>query len=151
MFIEKYDYLCSQIGKSPNAVAKELSIASGTVSEWRKGRKPQNSTIKKIAGYFGVPVEYFKEDSSPAVVSSVSGKLIVGNPLTSHEHSVIMAYRAHPEMQLAIDKLLGIDESSNLPVHTAANSDNKVYDEYTNLDNEEFMAMKDEPRREDVT
>ena len=58
MFFETYNQLCKNIGKSANKVAKELSIASGTVSEWKKGRAPQNSTLLKIAQYFNVSVDY---------------------------------------------------------------------------------------------
>lgn len=58
MFWENYNLLCVKVGKSPNAVAKELDIASGTVTEWKKGKRiPQNATLLKIADYFGVPVE----------------------------------------------------------------------------------------------
>ena len=58
MFWDIFVNLCAQNGESPNKVAKNLSIASGTVSEWKKGRVPQNATLKKIADYFGVTVDY---------------------------------------------------------------------------------------------
>lgn len=58
MFWERFNYLCAKKGISANAAAKELSIASGTVSEWKKGRVPLNSTLKKIANYFDVPVDF---------------------------------------------------------------------------------------------
>ena len=59
MFWNIFENLCKQNGKSPNAVAKELSIASGTVTEWKKGnRNPQNATLKKISDYFNVSVDY---------------------------------------------------------------------------------------------
>lgn len=58
MFFENFRKLCAEIGKSPNKVAKELSISSGAVSEWKKGRVPQNATQLKIANYFGVSVDY---------------------------------------------------------------------------------------------
>lgn len=59
MFWKKYNSLCVERGESANAVAKKLNIASGTVTEWKNGRKPRNSTLLKIADYFGVSVEYF--------------------------------------------------------------------------------------------
>ncbi len=58
MFLEIFNELCLKRGEAPNTVAKKLHIASGTVSEWKKGRVPQNSTLKKLADYFGVSVEY---------------------------------------------------------------------------------------------
>lgn len=55
----KFDSLCAKIGKSPSAVAIELGIAKSTVSGWKSGRNgATNATLKKIADYFGVTVEY---------------------------------------------------------------------------------------------
>ncbi|MCI7692763.1 MAG: helix-turn-helix domain-containing protein, partial [Oscillospiraceae bacterium] len=61
MFFDTFCQLCKNKGVSPNGVAKELSIASGTVSEWKKGRVPQNATLLKIADYFGVPADTLLE------------------------------------------------------------------------------------------
>ena len=55
----KFDSLCAKIGKSPSAVAIELGIAKSTVSGWKSGRNgATNATLKKIADYFGVTVDY---------------------------------------------------------------------------------------------
>ena len=58
MFFNNYESLCRNKGLSPNAVAKTLSISSGSVTEWKKGRIPQNATLKKIADYFNVSTDY---------------------------------------------------------------------------------------------
>ena len=58
MFWNNYVTLCAKRGVSPNAVAKSLSIASGTVTNWKNGAVPQNATLKKIADYFNVTVDY---------------------------------------------------------------------------------------------
>ena len=64
MFWDKYFALCSKIGKTPNAVAKEIGIASGTLTGWKKHNKvPLDMTIKKVADYFGVPISYFSEEA----------------------------------------------------------------------------------------
>jgi transcriptional regulator with XRE-family HTH domain len=68
MFWDRYSDLCAKKGESPNAVAKNLKIASGTVTEWKNGREPRNSTALKIASYFGVSVDYIigkSNDPSP--------------------------------------------------------------------------------------
>lgn len=72
MFYDVFNALCAEKGESANGVAKKLGIASGTVSEWKSGRFPRNTTLKKIADYFGVSVEYLlgKEETQkekPAV------------------------------------------------------------------------------------
>lgn len=64
MFWDKYFVLCSKIGKTPNAVAKEIGISSGTLTGWKKHNKvPLDMTIKKVADYFGVPISYFSEEA----------------------------------------------------------------------------------------
>ena len=45
-------------------------------------------------------------------------------PLTQHEKDVVTAYRNKPEMQPAIDKLLGIEDDELIAVPVAARSEN---------------------------
>lgn len=58
MFWEIFSGLCSQRGKSPNAVAKELKISSGSITNWKNGTIPNNSALLKLANYFNVSVDY---------------------------------------------------------------------------------------------
>ena len=58
MFWDRLIELCNQRGISPNFVAKELGITSGTVTSWKKGGVPRDTTMKKIADYFGTSVSY---------------------------------------------------------------------------------------------
>lgn len=99
MFFEIYNQLCRNIGKSANKVAKDLSIASGTVSEWKKGRIPQNSTLLKIAEYFDVSVDYLlgntDEKNTPNTVSSIEGI-----DLTQSEQEIIQMLRKMDRDQL---------------------------------------------------
>lgn len=75
MFWDKYFALCSKIGKSPNAVAKEIGISSGTLTGWKKHNKvPLDMTIKKVADYFGVPVSYFSEEDQETEKSPAPDK-----------------------------------------------------------------------------
>ena len=68
MFWNIFFSLCAEKGRSPNAVAKELSIASGTVTAWKNGKVPHHGTLLKLASYFGVTVDYLlgNEPASPA-------------------------------------------------------------------------------------
>ena len=113
MFWEKYVMLCANKGISPNAVAKELSISSGSVTNWKNGAIPQNLALKKIAEYFNVTVDYLlgKTDNpaSSDGVSSVTG-------LSDIEIRLIRAYRENADMQSAVNKLLGIETEKAGPV-----------------------------------
>lgn len=99
MFWDKYFDLCSTVNKSPNAVAKEIGISSGALTGWKRERKtPYDSTIKKVADYFGVPMSYFAEDkkSPPPVVGSGNAKIDeiirIASGLSSEDVEKLIAY-----------------------------------------------------------
>lgn len=59
MFFDQFKLLCDQKSLSPNRVAKELNISSGSVTAWKKdGVVPNTKTLLKIADYFDVRVDY---------------------------------------------------------------------------------------------
>ena len=69
-FFTNYNLLCKAAGKSANGVAKELGIASGSVTQWKQGSTPRPATVERIAKYFGVTSEELlfgikKEPSTP--------------------------------------------------------------------------------------
>lgn len=57
MFWNTFLALCSERGVSPNAVAAELGKSSGSVTAWKNGAVPRETTLRKIADYFGVSVD----------------------------------------------------------------------------------------------
>ena len=63
VFITKLKGLQKLYNVSRRALAKEIGISSTILDYYYKGkRNPSEKTIKKIADYFNVPVEYFKDD-----------------------------------------------------------------------------------------
>lgn len=63
MFFDQYKSLCLSIGKKPNTVAKELGIASSSITQWKHGSTPRAQLLQKIADYFDVSVSYLIEES----------------------------------------------------------------------------------------
>lgn len=59
MFYEKVLILCKNKGISPSKLMDDLKMSRSNFEKWEHGATPQNRTIKKIADYFGVPVESF--------------------------------------------------------------------------------------------
>lgn len=58
--------LCAQHDTTPTAVAKALKLSSGSPSGWKNGAIPRESTLQKIADYFGMTIDEFLADSSVA-------------------------------------------------------------------------------------
>ena len=79
MFWDKFQSLCDSINKSPNKVASEIGIASGTLTNWKQGGMPRWSAIDKVCEYFHVTREYFfpsEQKEKPAASEVDVDKLI---------------------------------------------------------------------------
>lgn len=55
---EIYQKLCTEINKTPNAVALELGFSNATCTKWSKGSIPNGNNATKIAEYFSVTTDY---------------------------------------------------------------------------------------------
>ena len=64
MFWNNFVSLCVKHNTKPNPVAKALNLSSGSVTKWKNGATPNDTTLKKIADYFGVPVSALTEHSA---------------------------------------------------------------------------------------
>jgi len=54
MFYDKYIEFCNRMGKTPSSVAKEIGFNEASVTGWKKGSRPRDANLQKIADYFGV-------------------------------------------------------------------------------------------------
>ncbi len=90
MFWEKFVELCLLNGTKPNPVAKELGISSGAVTKWKSGSIPHHTTIKKIADYFGVTVDYLLgkniNNNQNRILVPVLGRVAAGVPIEAIEY-----------------------------------------------------------------
>ena len=71
MFWENFVRLCNEAGKPPSRVAAELGLAKPATVRWKKGAIPRDSTLCRIADYFGVSVESLTADGAPSVTPTV--------------------------------------------------------------------------------
>lgn len=60
---EKYQKLLGKTNKTSYQVSKETGISQTAFSNWKAGRNsPGVESLKKLADYFGVSIEYFLEE-----------------------------------------------------------------------------------------
>lgn len=77
MFWDKFVALCNQKGKSPNGACAELGFSANTATKWKQGSIPRDTTLRKIADYFGVSVSYLigvVDDPDPIALIDPSKK-----------------------------------------------------------------------------
>ena len=56
-FYSTFVSLCNSTGKSPSRVVLDVGLQKSSITRWKGGGLPTDATTKKIADYFGVPVE----------------------------------------------------------------------------------------------
>ena len=56
MFYDNYVRLCNARGEGPTVVARKVGVDKSAASRWSKGSIPRDTTLRKIADYFGVTV-----------------------------------------------------------------------------------------------
>lgn len=104
MFWSVFVDLCAKRGVSPNAVAKELTLSSGSVTSWKGGAIPRPTTIKRIADYFGVSPDLFLEKTDDPGIKKAPG--INAEGLSAARKALLDAVDGLTDEQC--EKLLGI-------------------------------------------
>lgn len=69
MFWNNFVSLCNERQKSPNGVCAELGLSTAIATRWKNGSLPRDTTLKKIANYFGVTAEELICDSTVTIVA----------------------------------------------------------------------------------
>lgn len=101
MFWEIFVKLCNEHNTKPNPVAKALNISSGAVTKWKSGTMPSDTTLYKIANYFGVTVSYLKGKENSEEDGENLKEYVV-----FHRDGKTMRVKFTPEQQKIFDALV---------------------------------------------
>lgn len=75
-----FDYICKLNKVTPNKVHEATGVATATLSEWKKGTyEPKQDKIEKIADYFHISADYFKEFDLDKVKDSLNQTVMIAN------------------------------------------------------------------------
>ena len=93
MFKKIFIELCNKKGVSPSYACKAVNITPATFSQWNENSIPRQTTLLRVADYFGVSVGYLLgKEKAPDVSSAkrgiripVYGKIAAGIPLNAIE------------------------------------------------------------------
>ena len=87
-------------GLSQQALADEIGVKQGAIGNWESGvRIPPLPTLIKLADYFAVSLDSLVGRESP--VKNYSA-------ISQSDRYLLENYHRHPEMQEAVDRLLGM-------------------------------------------
>ncbi len=152
MFWNNFVYYCNLHNVKPNNVTKAIGMSSAAATDWKKGSQPRDTALLKLAEYFGITVEDLTCDNetldTPPSTNKLTPTLSVPQ-LSEHECRVLLAYRDQPEMQPAVDRLLGITEDGYVTVYAAANSASNHKHTITRIPQEKWAEIENEPNTDE--
>lgn len=149
VFWKNFIHLCNIKNIKPNNVTKAIGLSNATATDWKNGSTPRDTTLKKIADYFGVPVSALTSDTPEVFSNNIASSITLTTPINEKESRVLFAYRSHPEMQPAIDKLLGITDDGVIVLSQAAKSSKNRKPGFTQKTSEKWANIENAPETED--
>lgn len=129
----------AELRKEKNLSMKEtavrLHLPYTTYVSYEKGdREPNSEILIKLADFYNTTVDFILGVSKSTQNNDLK--------LSNHEKKLVISYREHPEMQLSVDRLLGIEEEKVHIIPIAArNGNNKPL----KLTDSELEARKNLP------
>ena len=88
MFYDVFLELCRMRGESPSKALENMGMSKSSVTKWKKVSAPTESTLGKIANYFGVDVSIFREQAADVARVPVLGSVPAGIPIEAIEDVV---------------------------------------------------------------
>ena len=70
MFWNNFVNQCNSRNTTPTSVVKKLKISGGSVTGWKEGSIPRDTTLKKIADYFDITVAELLSDNEKKPVQA---------------------------------------------------------------------------------
>lgn len=96
-------------GISNKDLAEHLALNQQIVTDWKNGKsKSYTKYLYQIADFLGTTPEFLKGETDIKEKTPT----VTDERITPSEYRLVLAYRAKPEMQEAVNKLLGIDEKA---------------------------------------
>lgn len=101
-------HLRTQKGLNQQKLADIIGVSRSTVAMWENGlSQPDNDSLKRLSLALDCTTDYLLGRSDTEMISP---HLDFTKFFSPAELDLIKAYRAHPEMHEAVQRLLGMDE-----------------------------------------
>ena len=104
MFYDKFIELCNIKKEKPTPLLNKLGLSSGNLKRWKNGSSVNFDTIKVLADYFNVTIDYFFDETSEQTIEYVSS----GNSFKG----LYELLKAHP------DHIASFTNGTNIPDHS---------------------------------
>ena len=88
MFKQNFINICIERGVAPTAVLKQIGLSNATFTCWTEDSVPRQTTLTKIADYFGITPEDLLRDHAEKV-SSAPAEPAASSPLSPEFYDLV--------------------------------------------------------------
>lgn len=121
-------------------LAAILGVSPSTVGMYEQNRRePDDKTKIAICKYFDISMDYL------VGTAENKEKPIYEDELTEHEQKLLRAYRTQPEVQVAVDRILGIQNENKILLFNAASSESNRQPKITPISSERLEKIANAP------
>lgn len=148
--VERIKALAREQGRSQAFLCEKIGMKGRTYfSDIEKhGRDIPGDKLEIIADILGVSCDYLLGKTEDRGTRSDQPTLAI-TPINDKETRLLFAYRTQPEMQSAVDKILGIDRDETILVYTAASSKDNHPPKLESIPKERWEAIINAPETDD--
>ena len=127
-------YLCDKIGVKSGTYFQDIE---------KQDRSIPMDKLEIIAQALDTSTDYLLgKTDSPLASPTAKPSPFLATPENEKESRLLLAYRSQPEMQPAVDRILGITDDGNITLYTAAKSSDNIAPQTIEISQkrwEEFM------------
>lgn len=132
--------LREQSGLTADQVGEMVGKSGKTVNAWENNRgQPDAEMLMLLCDIYNVSDILAEFRDEPKEAFAVS----------EHEKSVITEYRNNPDMQNAVDRLLGVNRDKKISIYKAARSSDGEEDGYVELTQDQLDRLINAPETDD--
>ena len=123
-------------------LAEILDTSASAVGMYEQNRRePDIETLIKLSLFFRVSCDYLLGITNAPKVQTI--------PFSEHEQDLITAYRSQPDIQSAVDRLLGIDNDEKVLLWSAASSADNSPSRIIYIEKDRWEKIKSAPETDD--
>ena len=142
LILERIQALCKERNITQTTAFTESGVGKNFKSNF-KTANPSEGKLTMLANYFGVSVAYLKGEVDQKETP------VMDIVLSNHETRIIKSYRAHPELQAAVDRMLGIELDGYVRLYTAAQSTDNHPEEIIYMRKDRWEQMQQTPETDE--
>lgn len=140
------------LGISQEELAYSIGVTKGAIGNYETDVScPKERILILLMHALNIDANYIYQDYIQSVDYSVKQNCKID--ISEQERNLLLAYRAHPDMQNAVNTLLGIKNvniaDKQIPVYRAARSSDDHEDEMTYISKERLQRIKDAPETDE--